>query len=122
MAKTEQMSKTKKAPAQASPSVNGSRLDTSFIGQPHEWDPRRLYSQTGADWQYRVDFDRLRKGRLVKLQEQMVARGVGRRVLIRRGEYTFRAGLISGKLKIQHQHPLRRGAEGRRAGAVRDGR
>ena len=63
MAKTEQFTKTKKAPAHVSPSVtvNGSRLDTSFIGQPHEWDPRRLYSQTGADWQYRVDFDRLRK-------------------------------------------------------------
>src|SRR5260370_38197803 len=77
MAKTEQMTKTKKAPAHVSPSVNGSRLDTSFIGQPHEWDPRRLYSQTGADWQYRVDFDRLRKERLAKLQEQMVAPGLG---------------------------------------------
>ena len=39
-------------------------MDISFIGKPHEWDPRRLYSQTGADWQYRVDFDRLRKDRL----------------------------------------------------------
>ena len=81
MAKTEQMTKTKKAPAQVSPSVNGSRLDTSFIGQPHEWDPRRLYSQTGADWQYRVDFDRLRKERLAKLQEQMVAQDLGALVL-----------------------------------------
>ena len=26
-------------------------MDTRFIGQPHHWDPRRLYSQTGADWQ-----------------------------------------------------------------------
>ena len=75
MAKTEQMTKTKKAPAQVSPSVNGARLDTRFIGQPHEWDPRRLYSQTAADWQYRVDFDRLRRERLAKLQEQMVALG-----------------------------------------------
>ena len=40
------------------------KLDTSFIGKPHEWDPRRLYSQTGADWQYRVDFERLRRERL----------------------------------------------------------
>jgi Xaa-Pro aminopeptidase len=39
-------------------------LDTSFIGKPHESDPRRVYSQTGADWQHRVDFDRLRKDRL----------------------------------------------------------
>ena len=40
---------------------NPSGMDLSFLGKPHEWDPRRLYSQTGADWQYRVDFDRLRK-------------------------------------------------------------
>ena len=46
-------------------------MDTSFIGKPHETDPRRLYSQTGADWQRRVDFDRLRKDRLERLREQM---------------------------------------------------
>ena len=68
MAKTEQVTKTTKKGSQVAVSSNGSRLDTSFIGQPHEWDPRRLYSQTGADWQYRVDFDRLRKERLEKLQ------------------------------------------------------
>ncbi len=47
------------------------KLDTEFIGKPHEWDPRRLYSQSGADWQYRVDFERLRKERLHKTREQM---------------------------------------------------
>src|SRR2546428_11776741 len=73
MAKTEQMTKTKKAPAHVSPSVNGSRLDTSFIGRPHEWDPRRLYSQTGADWQYPVDFDRVRTERLARLRDPMKA-------------------------------------------------
>ena len=46
-------------------------MDTTFIGKPHYWDPRRVYSQTGADWQYRVDFDRLRKERLQRLREQM---------------------------------------------------
>jgi hypothetical protein len=25
-------------------------MDTHFIGKPHEWDARRVYSQTGADW------------------------------------------------------------------------
>src|SRR5437867_9690960 len=45
-----------------------SGMDISFIGQPHEWDPRRLYSQTGVDWQHRVDFDRLRKDRLARLR------------------------------------------------------
>ena len=49
----------------------GYDLTTEFIGRPHEWDPRRLYSKAGADWQYRVDFDRLRSERLAKTREQM---------------------------------------------------
>ena len=56
-------------------------MDTRFIGKPHEWDPRRVYSQTGADWQYRVDFDRLRKDRLPRLKDQMTARDLGALVL-----------------------------------------
>jgi Xaa-Pro aminopeptidase len=54
-----------------------SRVDTSFIGQAHEWDPRRVYSQTGADWQYRVDFDRLRTDRLARMREQMNIHNLG---------------------------------------------
>ena len=50
-----------------------SGMDIGFIGKPHEWDPRRLYSQTGADWQYRVDFDRMRSERLARLRAQMKA-------------------------------------------------
>src|ERR1700724_1601644 len=99
MAKTEQLTKTKKAPAQASASVNGSRLDTSFIGQPHEWDPRRLYSQTGADWQYRVDFDRLRKERLAKLQEQMVAQDLGALVLFAGANIRYATASYQGNWK-----------------------
>src|SRR5258707_1565522 len=56
-------------------------MDISFIGKPHEWDPRRVYSQTGADWQYRVDFDRLRPDRLLRLKQQMSARDLGALVL-----------------------------------------
>src|SRR5262249_32903921 len=36
-------------------------MDISFLDGPHRNNPRRLYSQTGADWQMRADFDRLRK-------------------------------------------------------------
>src|ERR1700732_160498 len=99
MAKTEQLTKTKKAAGQASPSVNGSRLDPSFIGQPHEWDPRRLYSQTGADWQYRVDFDRLRKERLAKLQEQMVAADLGALVLFAGANIRYATASYQGNWK-----------------------
>lgn len=57
------------------------KLRTEWFGKPHEWDPRRLYSQTGADWQYRVDYDRLRKERLQKAREQMEAHDLGALVL-----------------------------------------
>ena len=45
-------------------------LDQYFITHPHEYDPKRLYSQNNADWQYRVDHDRMRKERLARLREQ----------------------------------------------------
>ena len=59
----------------------GYDLDTYFIEKSHETSPRRLYSQTGADWQYRVDFDRLRGDRLARTREQMDAMDLGALVL-----------------------------------------
>src|SRR3954465_1729229 len=49
----------------------GKGLDLSFIGKPHEHDPRRGYSTTGTDWQARVEFDRLRKDRLARARMMM---------------------------------------------------
>jgi Xaa-Pro aminopeptidase len=51
--------------------------DLSFIGRPHEYDPRRVFSLTGADWQDRVNFDRLRKERLARAKEQMEIHDLG---------------------------------------------
>src|ERR671915_556954 len=44
----------------------GKDLDLSFLGKPHEHDPRRVLSTTSTDWQARVDFDRLRRDRLAR--------------------------------------------------------
>ena len=99
MAKTEQVTKTTKKGSQAAVSSNGSRLDTSFIGQPHEWDPRRLYSQTGADWQYRVDFDRLRKERLEKLQAEMAKQDLGALVLFAGANIRYATASYQGNWK-----------------------
>src|SRR4051795_7028007 len=49
----------------------GKGLDTAFIGKPHEFDPRRVYSTTATDWQARVDFDRLRRDRLTRARMMM---------------------------------------------------
>ena len=50
----------------------GYELDTYFIEKAHKTSPRRLYSHTGADWQYRVDFERMRQERLQKTRDQQI--------------------------------------------------
>jgi Xaa-Pro aminopeptidase len=74
-------------------------MDISFLGKPHEWDPRRVYSQTGADWQYRVDFDRLRKDRLQKLREQMTAHNLGALVLFAGANIRYATASYQGNWK-----------------------
>ena len=77
----------------------GYELDTSFIGKPHHWDPRRLYSQTGADWQYRVDFERLREERLQKAREQMDAFDLAALVLYAGANIRYVTGSYQGNWK-----------------------
>jgi Xaa-Pro aminopeptidase len=77
----------------------GYELDTSFIGKPHEWDPRRVYSQTGADWQYRVDFDRLRKERLQRARDAMRAADLGAMVLYAGANVRYVTGSYQGNWK-----------------------
>jgi hypothetical protein len=55
----------------------GKGLDLSFLGKPHEHDPRRVYSTTATDWQARVDFDRLRKDRLARARMKMEEHDLG---------------------------------------------
>ena len=104
------------------PKAKSNGMDLSWLGKPHEYDPRRLYSQTGADWQYRVDFDRLRQERLVKLQAEMKAEDLGALVLFAGANIRYATGVISGQLEIQHQYPLRGGSGRGKADALRDRR
>ncbi|HEX4034327.1 MAG TPA: Xaa-Pro peptidase family protein [Solirubrobacteraceae bacterium] len=55
----------------------GKNLDLSFIGKPHEHEPRRVYSTTSTDWQARVDFDRLRRDRLERARMMMEKHDIG---------------------------------------------
>lgn len=74
-------------------------MDISFIGKPHHHDPRRVYSQTGADWQHRVDFDRLRKDRMQHLREQMLAHNLGALVLFAGANIRYATGSYQGNWK-----------------------
>jgi Xaa-Pro aminopeptidase len=75
------------------------KIDTSFTGKPHEWEPHRLYSQTGADWQYRVDFDRLRRDRLQKAKDQMNKHDLGALVLFAGANIRYVTGSYQGNWK-----------------------
>jgi len=77
----------------------GYELSTNFIHKPHEWDPRRLYSQTGADWQYRVDFDRMRAERLQRTREQMEIHDLGALVLFAGANIRYVTGSYQGNWK-----------------------
>ncbi len=55
----------------------GKGMDLSFIGKPHEHEPRRAYSTTATDWQARVDFDRLRRDRLARARLKMEEHDLG---------------------------------------------
>src|SRR5574342_777531 len=74
-------------------------MDLSFIGKPHQWEPRRLYSQTAADWQQRVDFERLRTDRLQRLRDQMNARDLGALVLFAGVNIRYATGSYQGNWK-----------------------
>jgi len=74
-------------------------MDTSFIGKPHHWDPRRVYSQTGADWQQRVDFERMRQDRLQRAREQMEAHDLGALVLFAGANVRYVTGSYQGNWK-----------------------
>ena len=77
----------------------GYKMDTSWLGKPHEWEPQRLYSQTGADWQYRVDFNRLRKERLERAREAMNAQDMGALVLFAGANIRYVTGSYQGNWK-----------------------
>ena len=83
---------------------------------------RRLYSQTGADWQYRVDFDRLRQGAAGQAAGRDEGRRPRRAGAVRRARTSATPRLLSGQLEIQHQYPLRGRSGRRKADAVRDRR
>jgi Xaa-Pro aminopeptidase len=74
-------------------------MDTSFLGKPHHTDPRRVYSQTGADWQQRVDFERLRRDRLQRAREQMEEHDPGALVLLAGANIRYVTGSYQGNWK-----------------------
>jgi len=77
----------------------GKGLDLSFIQKPHEHDPRRVYSTTSTDWQARVDFDRLRRDRLVRARTMMEKHDLGALVCFAGENVRYLTGVFQGNWK-----------------------
>jgi Xaa-Pro aminopeptidase len=77
----------------------GKGLDLSFLGRPHEHDPRRVYSTTATDWQARVDFDRLRKDRLARARAMMERHDLGALVCFVGENVRYITGVFQGNWK-----------------------
>ncbi|MFL5905390.1 MAG: M24 family metallopeptidase, partial [Solirubrobacteraceae bacterium] len=77
----------------------GKGLDLSFIGRPHEHDPRRVYSTTATDWQARVDFDRLRRDRLARARMMMDKHDLGALVCFVGENVRYITGVFQGNWK-----------------------
>jgi len=77
----------------------GYELDTGFIEEAHHTNPRRLYSTYGADWQYRVDHERMRRERLEKARAEMVADDLGALVVFAGANVRYLTGSYQGNWK-----------------------
>src|SRR5207302_1006313 len=60
---------------------DGDRRGHSFLAGRHEYQPRRVFSTSGTDWQDRVDFDRMRVERLGRAREMMEKHDLGGLIL-----------------------------------------
>jgi Xaa-Pro aminopeptidase len=77
----------------------GKGLDLSFLGKPHEHDPRRTYSTTATDWQARVDFDRMRRDRLARAKMMMDRNDLGALVCFVGENVRYLTGVYQGNWK-----------------------
>jgi Xaa-Pro aminopeptidase len=73
--------------------------DISFIGKAHEYEARRVFSQTGADWQERVNFERMRQDRLNRAKEQMEIHDLGALVVYDGANIRYLTGSFQGNWK-----------------------
>ncbi|MCL6450957.1 MAG: Xaa-Pro peptidase family protein [Acetobacteraceae bacterium] len=74
-------------------------MDLSFIGRPHEFLTRRIYSTTSTDWQRRVDFDRMRWERLARAKQMMEEFDLGALILFVGENVRYVTGVFQGNWK-----------------------
>jgi Xaa-Pro aminopeptidase len=75
------------------------RRDHSFLAGRHEYQPRRVFSTSGTDWQDRVDFDRMRADRLARAREMMEKHDLGGLILFVGENVRYVTGVYQGNWK-----------------------
>ncbi len=70
-----------------------------FLAGEHEYQPRRVYSTSGTDWQGRVNFDRMRKERLARAREMMEKHDLGGLILFVGENVRYTTGVYQGNWK-----------------------
>lgn len=79
--------------------IRRSGLDHSYIKEPHHYSPRRVFSATGADWESRINFDRMRRSRLARAREAMERHDLGAMVLFNGANIRYVTGVYQGGWK-----------------------
>jgi Xaa-Pro aminopeptidase len=79
--------------------IRRSGLDHSYIEFPHHYSPRRVFSTSGADWEQRINFDRLRQERLARAREAMKKYDLGAMVLFVGPNIRYITGVYQGNWK-----------------------
>ncbi|SFR64243.1 M24 family metallopeptidase [Halogeometricum limi] len=70
-----------------------------FISEPHEYNPRRLFSKSGTDYWGQVNYDRLRGDRLAKARKHMEEAGLGSMLLFAGENIRYVTGAYQGNWK-----------------------
>ena len=79
--------------------IRKSGLDHSYIHDPHQYSPRRLFGMTGVDWESRIDFDRMRKERLARAKEEMAKHDLGAMILYHGANVRYVTAVYQGMWK-----------------------
>ena len=75
-------------------------MEKGYLKIPHQYDPRRVYSQYGTDWQERVNFDRLRRERLQRVRDKMDEHDLGALILFDGNNIRYVTGYYPGNWKF----------------------
>lgn len=77
----------------------GYDLNLDFLQREHHTDPRRVYSTTATDWQYRIDFERMRRERLQRAKDKIEEFDLGGLILFVGENIRYVTGSFQGNWK-----------------------